>query len=407
MFGRIRAGSSLQSDGQLGETQDLAGLIQQAKETQSSQNHDEIFAAAADNLLPGMDQIGGSQHSQTPQDICAEATASCHEGTRLLRRGEANDALRILTRAQVLLDKVAEMNVSAMGQDRLDFAALNAEVASNLGICHRRLRELAPAVAQLQKALKFHKEAGSDLRTLVAAHLNLATCHLEWEAPAVALRYASAAVDLGGRLLAGPADQSGIASPQEGGENTDNDFAMLAVAFHKVAEAHEGLKEWGKATHAYTQAHEVVNRSLGPSHPLAKSLATSAQRGSYRAGSRPMSQQNQRLLASVAACQSGAGCIVRPGTHAFKNLLPGIPLSARGALAAKQMNQVNLTGYELGPDMFPSWPPRKATKEEKAWYTMAKECRKEVPLPMGSRQMQEPDADSFIIPMSRVRGKAT
>merc|ERR1712232_392139 len=47
-------------------------------------------------------------------------------------------------------------------------------------------------------------------------------------------------------------------------------------AYHKSAEAHERLKQWGQATLAYTQAYEVVRRSLGPYHQLTKSFEKSA-----------------------------------------------------------------------------------------------------------------------------------
>ena len=56
-------------------------------------------------------------------------------------------------------------------------------------------------------------------------------------------------------------------------EPTENDFAMLSVSFHKVAEAHEALtvgvdrwvlvrQEWGRAIFAHTQAREARHRRV-------------------------------------------------------------------------------------------------------------------------------------------------
>merc|ERR1712039_176269 len=81
-------------------------------------------------------------------------------------------------------------------------------------------------------------------------------------------------MDLGGQLIASPDLESSGAGRSDREPKLD-DYAMLAVAYHKVAQAHEGLREWGKATFAYTQAYEVVRRSLGPDHHLTKSFEKS------------------------------------------------------------------------------------------------------------------------------------
>merc|ERR1719331_2945786 len=49
----------------------------------------------------------------------------------------------------------------------------------------------------------------------------------------------------------------------------DQDFA---APLHML----EHMKQWGQATLAYTQAYEVVRRSLGPYHQLTKSFEKSA-----------------------------------------------------------------------------------------------------------------------------------
>merc|ERR1719454_2549965 len=120
----------------------------------------------------------------------------------------------------------------------------------------------------------------------MAARLNVSACFAEGEMHEDALQHAMAAVALGGQLIAS-GSQPG-AQPETGGDNAQrtgtqasltirpDDYAMLAVAYHKTAEAHEHMKQWSQATLAYTQAYEVVRRSLGPYHQLTKSFEKSA-----------------------------------------------------------------------------------------------------------------------------------
>merc|ERR1711976_257196 len=105
--------------------------------------------------------------------------------------------------------------------------------------------------------------------------------------PEEALQHAMAAVALGGQLIAsggqtGDAEGHARGSHERSSQASQmslirpDDYAMLAVVYHKTAEAHEHLKQWGQATLAYTQAYEVVRRSLGPAHQLTKSFEKSA-----------------------------------------------------------------------------------------------------------------------------------
>merc|ERR1712039_990833 len=84
------------------------------------------------------------------------------------------------------------------------------------------------------------------------------------------------ATELGAQLVAAPEVEEGCGAREGGLSHSEDDYGMLAVAYHKVGEAYEGLREWGKATFAYTQAYEVVRRSLGPNHHLTKSFEKSS-----------------------------------------------------------------------------------------------------------------------------------
>jgi len=145
---------------------------------------------------------------------------------------------------------------------------------------------------------------------------------------------------------------------------------MLVVAYHKSAEAHEALRQWGQATLAYTQAYEVVRRSLGPDHHLTKSFEKSA-----RCPRRPtqpevplswrLNASGQRRLPQLPHVQKKRkprevtnGAEMRsmmPGEAAY---LPRSPVS-----------------YKMDDSMFPTWPPPDVKGEEKQWYLMAKQDR--------------------------------
>jgi len=369
---------------------------------------------SVDILLPAAQAASGSAAAAaavaaaaeasiaSSEELRAEAFSCCNDGARLLRQGANEGAVRVLARAQALLDRAGDPLVSATEDEQRSLAALKADVAGNLGICHRRLKEMGPAVRQLQLALKHHKvrlpsleQANiADLRTLMAAHLNLASCHLESEAPAAALQHATAATELGGHLLT---HSKGLTN-DSAEEPTENDFAMLAVSFHKVAESQQGLKEWGKATFAYAQAHEVVQRSLGADHPISKVLENANVPSPRR---RSDEQRRFCAVANLAAnVGKSTGCPPIRNGGKSPRVLPIIPPGARAsAMKTKPRNQLvfELQGYELGQDRFQSWPPKKTTLEEKEWYGMARSQRLESPALPESAAMQEPVADAFAL----------
>jgi len=325
------------------------------------------------------------------EEMATKVVAFNRKGMSLLRQGDPEDAVRLFESAQELLDRVQEPAGGGLREEeqRRSLAQARADTASNLGICHRRTRNLVAAAKCLNRALRLYKAAGASLRTQVAAHLNLAACHLEAQAPETALRHAKVAVDLAGQLVASLALEEDIDSrPSDDVEPPrSDDYAMLAVAYHKVAEAHEGLREWGQATFCYTQAYEVVRRSLGPNHHLTRSFEKSS-RCPHRA-------------AVLGTSFSPAGQKAQQKQGSTPRRLPGIP-STRPRTAGPQECSSN---YELSADVFPQWPPRSSTREEHQWYTMARKPRElreqpEIPLLMspGREAMQpgrEPTLEAF------------
>ncbi|CAJ1391860.1 unnamed protein product [Effrenium voratum] len=352
----------------------------ESEDATNESQHDEDESVDEAPMVSTKDSATAS-----PEELRALAANCCTDGAQLLRKGEMEEAQQQLLRGQTLLERAEA--ASSVSSDKKAFAVLQAEIAGNLGICYRRAKDFDNAIQQLQLALQYHQVRldaekaaqldAPDLRTLVAAHLNLASCHLESEAPGPALKHASMAAQISGQVLS-RTGEAGTPEP------TENDFAMLAVSFHKAAEAHEALKEWGKAIFAHTQAREVVQRSLGAAHPLAQSLA--------RCQPRPNTGRSEFLENYAASIGRSTGCpLLRPGKG--QKVLPTIPRGARG----KPLTSVDfqLTGYQIQKVDFPSWPPESSSNEEKEWYAMARALRHEAPPLPKLAAKQEPVVDNF------------
>lgn len=327
-----------------------------AKSPWSSGRH-SVENAPKDGSLASWDQV------------CAKVLTCNREGMQHLRERNPDEAFRLLTLALGLLDSVEEQ--FSTDEERRAFVGARADTASNLGIYHRRMQRHDLAARYLQQALKLYKTVGAGLRTLVAAHLNLATCCLEAEFPDAALRHAMTATELGGQLVTAPEPEEGSGGGEGGLSHSEarvDDYGMLAVAYHKVGEAYEGLREWGKATFAYTQAYEVVKRSLGPHHHLTKSF-----------------ERSSRCPSRITP--SGPAHVRETGTP---RRLPIIP-NAKSRLSSQELPR-----YELSPEFFPQWPPHSASHEEHLWYAVARHHRKQQRVPFAVQiHGREPILDTF------------
>lgn len=274
-------------------------------------------------------------------------------GMAKLREGDAGEALEILQEAEELLGDDFEA-VNVREEVRAVLAKAHADTASNLGICHKRMGSRVLAVKSLQKAVHLYRIAGVELRTQIASHLNLSASLLECGSADQALQHAQAAVELGGRLVAGEKLREILPDAETPDPNRQlkprpNDYAMLAVAYHKVAEASEGLNDWQAACFAYSQAYEVVKRSLGPDHKLTRSFEKS-------------SRCPRRAVTPEVPTSWKAG---KPTPRR----LPDVPRSVGGRPRATPCALSK--EYQLGSDTFPAWPPPSSTEEEQIWYSAA------------------------------------
>mmetsp|Transcript_3675 Transcript_3675/g.8020 ORF Transcript_3675/g.8020 Transcript_3675/m.8020 type:complete len:365 (+) Transcript_3675:102-1196(+) len=291
-----------------------------------------------------------------------------HQGVHHLRSGKHEEALAELITAKDILVELEAENVlpatssSATARHEHSFDSARAVTASNMGIYHKRMCKYPEAVRCLYAAIRWHEAFGTTGRTLAASHVNLSECLLEAKLPEVALKHARTAADLAGQLIAqgsgGAAarppsqDQVGVTANMVAAELGLDDYAMLAIAYHKVAEAEEMLGHWSSAAFAYTRAHAVLTWSLGVDDPLTKSF-----------------EQSTRCPKRVVVPAPRDPGPLRSGAIKQQRL-PRIPASARGGHTWQPARQETWR-YTLDKDVLPTWPPRPASREEKSWYRMA------------------------------------
>lgn len=194
------------------------------------------------------------------------------ESMECLKGGHHDQAYEKLMRAQ---DTLALCEQSCPSDALSDLSCTRASVAGTFAIYYKRIGNQPMTVRFLETALSLYEASGADFRTLMAAHLNLSASFSEAELFDESLQHALSAVTLGGQLIAsgslprdppGASDAEARSTAHRGSEEEDSpshpgaptvrpdDYAMLAVAYHKTAEAHEHMKQWGQATLAYTQA---------------------------------------------------------------------------------------------------------------------------------------------------------
>mmetsp|Transcript_2238 Transcript_2238/g.3841 ORF Transcript_2238/g.3841 Transcript_2238/m.3841 type:complete len:366 (-) Transcript_2238:13-1110(-) len=293
-----------------------------------------------------------------------------HQGVQHLRSGNHEEALAELIVAKEILVELEAENVlpasssaSAAPKPECSFDSARAVTASNMGIYHKRMCKYPDAVRCLYAAIRWHEAFGTSGRTLAASHVNLSECLLEAKLPEVALTHARKAADLAGHLIAqgspGTAarlpshlqDQAGVTANTVAAELGLDDYAMLAIAYHKVAEAEEMLGNWSGAALAYTRAHAVLTWSLGPDDPLTKSF-----------------EQSTRCPKKVTVPVPRDTGPLRSALK--RERLPRIPASARGH--SWQPARQETWRYALSKEDLPVWPPQPASREERLWYRMAK-----------------------------------
>jgi len=202
--------------------------------------------------------LQASQNQQRPMQVVQHdfqsLVLSCNkDGMDALRRGELKAAFEQFKYAEAIL---------IANQTEGDNTSLLAVTCNNLGCYYKKTGKLHGALSYLRRALRMEVNLDTDEVTLAGTHLNICAILSKLEKHDKALQHASCALDLIHRRV----------QSAEPGEVSQDDYSVLAIAYHNVAVEQDFLEEFDKAAVAFRQGHNVAKQSLGEDHPLAVSL---------------------------------------------------------------------------------------------------------------------------------------
>lgn len=178
------------------------------------------------------------------------------EGMDFLRKGQYKQAFEQLKYAEAVV-------VSKQGQD--EATNLMSVTCNNLGCYYKKVGKLHAALSYLRKALKIEVSLQTDDVTVAGTHLNVCAILSKLDKHDKALQHALCALE----LIKNRVDSTEF-SP------TQDEYSVLAIAYHNVAVERDYLQQLQEAAAAYQQGHEVAKKCLGDQHPLTQTLAKNA-----------------------------------------------------------------------------------------------------------------------------------
>lgn len=177
------------------------------------------------------------------------------EGMDFLRKGQYKQAFEQLKYAEAVV-------VSKQGKD--EATNLMSVTCNNLGCYYKKVGKLHAALSYLRKALKIEVSLQTDDVTVAGTHLNVCAILSKLDKHDKALQHALCALEL-------------IKNRVDSAESTTQDeYSVLAIAYHNVAVERDYLQQLQEAAAAYQQGHEVAKKCLGDQHPLTQTLAKNA-----------------------------------------------------------------------------------------------------------------------------------
>merc|ERR1719310_2337407 len=171
----------------------------------------------------------------------------------LLRRGQYKQAFEKLKYAEAVL-------VAKDGED--EPTSLLAVTCNNLGCYYKKMNKLHAALSYLKRALKIEVSLQTDDVTIAGTHLNICAILSKLDKHDKAVQHALSALDLISRKV----------QSSEPNDVSQDDYSVLAIAYHNVAVERDFLQQYDQAAMAFQQGHQVAKRCLGDEHPLAITL---------------------------------------------------------------------------------------------------------------------------------------
>jgi tetratricopeptide (TPR) repeat protein len=180
---------------------------------------------------------------------------SCNkDGMDSLRKGNHKAAFEQLKYAEAIL--IANQSEGAGG-------SLLAVTCNNLGCYYKKMGKLHAALSYLRRALKVELSMHTEDVTVAGTHLNICAIQSKLDKHDKAVQHALCALEL---------ISNKVSSSEEGTEVTQDDYSVLAIAYHNVAVEREFLQQWDQAAMAYQQGFQVAKRCLGDQHPMTQTL---------------------------------------------------------------------------------------------------------------------------------------
>lgn len=241
---------------------------------------------------------------------------SCNkDGMDALRKGQHKAAFEQFKYAEAVL---------IANQSDGDTTSLQAVTCNNLGCYYKKTGKLNGALSYLRRALKMELELKTHEVTLAGTHLNICAILSKLEKHDKAVQHALSALDLINVLV----------SKTDPDKVTQDDYSVLAIAYHNVAVERDFLKQYEKAAAAFQQGHQIAKRCLGEDHPLSITLEKNCD----------AVMQKSKKLTKIAAISGAPRSYMKDGVS---------ELDSRAAL----------------PDINTPWGQR--AKDEQAWRQFA------------------------------------
>lgn len=188
------------------------------------------------------------------QDFQSLVLSSNRDGMDALRKGHMKAAFEQFKYAEAIL---------IANQAEGDNTSLLAVTCNNLGCYYKKVGKLHGALSYLRRALKMEVDLDTDEVTLAGTHLNICAILSKLEKHDKAVQHATSALEL---------IQQRVTSSGGADKTSQDDYSVLAIAYHNVAVERDFLQQYDQAAAAFKQGHQVAKRCLGEDHPLSVTL---------------------------------------------------------------------------------------------------------------------------------------
>jgi len=259
------------------------------------------------------------------------------EGMDFLRKGQFKQAFEQLKYAEAVL-------VSSQQDEPTNLLAMTC---NNLGCYYKKVGKLHAALSYLRKALKIEISLQTDDVTVAGTHLNICAILSKLEKHDKAVQHALCALEL---------ITNRVSSVQ--GSVSQDDYSVLAIAYHNVAVERDYLHQWDEAADAYMQGHEVAKKCLGDQHPLTQTLAKNSAEALQKSR-----RHRGRQAGTAPAHQPSTTSALQAHQQDHSAMLPEIA-SARGSkdpdmAASESLTMAPVAGHspQVPPALYPEDSP--------------------------------------------------